>query len=296
MAVRQITEKKVSVFTLPGVALLVTFVMVFLLSAAKAEGAEGLPYYLADRGEGLPTSQFGTYVRKGELLIYPFYEYTYNSGEEYKPSEVGFIGEKDYLGTAKEHEVLLFLSYGFTDWLAVELEGAPYTKVTLEKADDDTSAMPESIEESGVGDLEGQIRWRWNRETAGRPEIFSFFEVGFPLAKDKDLIGNADWEFVFGLGIVKGFHWGTITPRISVLYEREEDELKFGEYAIEYLKRISPKWRLVANVEGEEDEVSLIGEAQYFVKENIFLKLNSGFGLTEKAANFAPEVGIMFSF
>ncbi len=60
-------------------------------------------------------------------------------------------------------------------------------------------------------------------------------------------------------------------------------------------KIISDSWRLVATLEGEEDEVSLIGEAQWFIKSNIFLKLNCGFGITEKAPDFAPEIGVMVS-
>jgi hypothetical protein len=36
-----------------------------------AQEAE-VPIYLKDRGTGIPTSMFGTYVSKGELLFYPF--------------------------------------------------------------------------------------------------------------------------------------------------------------------------------------------------------------------------------
>ena len=49
-------------------------------------------------------------------------------------------------------------------------------------------------------------------------------------------------------------------------------------------------------IEGEEDEVAAIGEVQYFIKDDIFLKLNCGFGLTDKAPDFASEVGVMFVF
>ena len=34
-----------------------------------------LPVYLRDRGTGVSTSMFGTYVRRRELLVYPFFEY-----------------------------------------------------------------------------------------------------------------------------------------------------------------------------------------------------------------------------
>lgn len=52
---------------------------------------EDLAGYLADRGPGMPTSLFGTYVEKGQWLVYPFYEYTKSSAFEYKPSELGGV-------------------------------------------------------------------------------------------------------------------------------------------------------------------------------------------------------------
>src|SRR5881397_2855737 len=45
-------------------------------SPPQPAGVATLPPYLADRGRGIATSQFGTYVGKGEWLIYTFYEYT----------------------------------------------------------------------------------------------------------------------------------------------------------------------------------------------------------------------------
>jgi hypothetical protein len=48
--------------------------------------------------------------------------------------------------------------------------------------------------------------------------------------------------------------------------------------AVEYLKRISPSVRLFAGVEAEQDEVELITEAQWFLRPNLFLKLNNSFG------------------
>lgn len=63
-----------------------------------------------------------------------------------------------------------------------------------------------------------------------------------------------------------------------------------------YLKRLSENWRVVATLEGEDDELVLIGEVQWYINSNMFVKINSGFGLTEKAPDFAPEVGVMFVF
>ena len=43
-------------------------------------------------------------------------------------------------------------------------------------------------------------------------------------------------------------------------------------------------------------ELSLIGEAQMTLGAHAVLKLNCGFGLTGKAEDLAPEVGVIFSF
>lgn len=258
---------------------------------------EELPDYLKDRGTGVYTSLFGTYVKGGQFLFYPFYEYVTTSNVEYQGDEFGFPDNVEYIGESEEHEVLLFFAYGITDDIAVELEGAVWTKQHLDKDPNDTSSgLPSRLEEDGLGDVESQIRWRLLRENESRPEVYCNFEAVFPLQKDKVLIGTQDWEFALGLGAAKGFSWGTLTPRISVEYERLEEEWAFGEYAIEYLKRLSPEWRWVTTLEGEEDEVSIIVEAQWFVHERAFVKLNNGFGLSELAPDFAPEVGIMFNF
>jgi len=254
-----------------------------------------LPPYLADRGRGMSTSQFGTYVGKGEWLVYAFYEYTKTSGFEYAPDELGFTGDEEYLGTLTEREALLFISYGVTDRLAVELEGALHASASLDKAPDDLSAMPDPLEESGLGDVEGQVRWRWTEETERRPEMFSFFEVVFPLQKEDVLLGTQNWEYALGFAVIKGHAWGTVTGRVSLAYS--ESQIEVGEYAVEYLKRLSPTWRLFAAIEGEQaDEISLIVEGQARLGRHVTLKLNSGFGLTTKAPDVAPEIGLLFSF
>jgi hypothetical protein len=256
----------------------------------------GLPPYLADRGEGIPTSLFGTYIGKGDFIVYPFYEYTKTTAFEYKPSELGFTGETDFLGQTVEQEYLVFLGYGFTDRIAVELEVAAYATSSFDKAPDDPSAVPGRLEESGLGDVDMQLRWRWENETADRPEMYGFFELTPPLQQSKVLIGTQDWEAAFGFGVVRGFRWGTITGRAAIAWDGADSKLDLGEYAFEYLKRVSPQWRLVATLEGETDEVSLIGEAQWSFSRAATLKLNCGVGLTQKAPDVAPEVGVLFRF
>ena len=94
------------------------------------------------------------------------------------------------------------------------------------------------------------------------------------------LVGENAWELVYGAGL---------SPHV-------EGDIQLGEYAVEYLKRLSPSWRVFGAIEGTDDEVSLIPEVQYFIRENIYLKFNVGVGLTPKATDVAPEIGVMFSF
>lgn len=259
--------------------------------------AQEPPSFLADRGTGVPSSIFNTYVRKGEFVVYPFYEYVRNSSEEYHGSELGFFGEIDYLGSAEGHEAVLFLAYGLTDDVVIELESELWVTQTLERAPDDTTTgLPPKLEESGVGEVEAQVRWRFARETRTRPELFTNLEVTFPFQKDKVLIGASDWEVAAGLGAVKGFSWGTLTSRFSIGYGAEEGEVELGEYALEYLKRLSRSWRAFAAVEGEDDELSLVLGARWRLGQNVDWLFSSGFGLSEKAEDFAPEIGLMFSF
>ena len=258
------------------------------LNVRPALADENLPVYLRDRGTGVATSMFGTYLEKGQLLIYPFFEYYKNSNEEYAPNELGdFESDVDYRGDYKAYEFLLFLGYGITEDFAVELE-AGVIDATLKTDPNDPSGVPEEISESGISDVEGQLRWRLARETERRPEFFSFFEVVFPVQNDKHIIGTPDWEFKLGGALVKGFSWGTLTGRASVAYTAEENKVEFGEYALEYLA-----------LEGEEDEVDCIPELQwtfYQSRPRMTLILNSAFGLTSKAQDWAPEVGVQFLF
>ena len=266
------------------------------LFGTSAMGQE-LPAYLSDRGEGVTTSLFGTYVKKGELLVYPFYEYEKTTKEEYHGSELGYNGKEDYLGKKELHEALIFLAYGITEDLAVEFETAFYETATLTKAEKDiTSGIPSEIKESGFSSTQAELRWRIRRETETQSEIYTALEAEFPLQKDKHIIGAQAWEIVAALGLVKGYSWGTLTERFSIEYDGGDKEVEFGEYALEYLKRLSEKWRVVTTLEGHAGDISLIGEAQYFFNPGTFLKLNSGFGISGKTPSIAPEVGVLFTF
>ena len=90
--------------------------------------------------------------------------------------------------------------------------------------------------------------------------------------------------------------FGTMTARLAVEYDRSEEKYELGEYALEYLKKISSRWRLYGGFEGSQDELELITEAQLHLNRNMLLKFNNAFGATAKATDWAPEIGIMFSF
>lgn len=265
------------------------------VALAAQPAASQPPVRSNDRGTGLPTSMFGTFINKGELIVYPFFEAYVDDDFEYKPEELGHPGTIDYRGRYRATEGLLLVAYGLTDRLAVEFEIAGIS-ATLDKAPGDPSSLPARVRESGLGDVEGQVRWRWNRESATRPEVFSFTEFVVPHAADKPLIGTPGVEIKFGTGIVRGFTWGTLLARASVEYEGgSSSQFDSGEYAVEFVRRLNRRFRIYTAIEGTQDEVSAIGELQWHVTPRVIVKAGSGFGLTSKATDVAPEIGILFS-
>jgi len=278
-----------------------TIIVAFLFIAAAmlfqplSSFSQDLPDYLRDRGTGLSTSQFGTYIHKGEVLFYPFYEYYRDNNLEYEPFDFGYGSIQEFRGRYRANEGILFIGYGISDRVAVEFEAAVIS-AKFNKSKQDFTAVPATIEKSGLGDVEGQIRWRWNFENASTPEFFNYFETVFPTGEKYSLIGTSDWELKLGTGLVKGFRWGTMTFRVAVDYSASEKIFGVGEYAVEYLKKVSNRFRFFVMAEGSDDEVALVPEMQWHIGPNLFLKANTGFGVTSKATDFAPEVGMMFLF
>lgn len=266
---------------------------------AAQEPSIELPPHLRDRGTGVRTSLLGSYVAHREFVAYAFFEWYADKNLEYKPSELGYGPSViDYRGRYRASEGLLFFGYGLTPDVVLEFEAAVITAELRTSPDDTSAAKPPAVKESGLGDVEGQIRWRFQRETATRPELFTYFGTVFPLQKDKHLIGTQHWEHFFGIGLVKGYRWGTLTLRVAGEFSAAaRPQFDAGEYAIEYLRRLSPKWRVVAAIEGNQvDEISLITEAQWQPSRRVTFKFNNGLGLTLNTTDFAPEVGVMISF
>ena len=51
-----------------------------------------------------------------------------------------------------------------------------------------------------------------------------------------------------------------------------------------------------SGVEGTQDEVELITDLQFHVSPHAFIRINNAFGVTSKATDYAPELGVSFHF
>jgi len=272
-------------------------VMLLAVFPIVAAAADELPSYLRDRGTGIRTSMFSTFVERGQLLVYPFYEYYYDNNLQYSPEEYGGVGVQDLEGKYRGNEGILFLGYGITDRLAIETEMA-YLSASFEKDPADTYGTPARVEDSGIGDIEGQITYRILTETEKRPELYTFMEAVVPHDKTNPILGTEDWELKFGAGGFRGLDFGTLWLSVSAEYvSASETPWDLGEWEIGYIRRINPAWRVYGGIEGQAtDEAALITEVQRKLAPYATLKLNLGIGLTSNSTDFAPEVGVMFAF
>ncbi len=257
------------------------------------------PSYLRDRGTGVSSSEFGSYIRRGELLIYPFFEYAVDKDLEYQPEEFGLGPNVDFRGKFHRYAGQIFFGYGLTDWLAIEFQAA-YLSETLEKSPRDTFPTPDRIHESGLADIEGQVRVRGLRESQYCPELFGFVEITFPSQKDKLLIGEPEMDFRPGIGIIKGFSWGTVTLRTGYEWNKDDHHHDIGETSLEYLKRLSESWVVHVVLEGGEtgaiDEWEMNTGFTWQVSDFARLKFNHMMGFSSKSTDWAPQLGVLFSF
>lgn len=279
------------------IARLVVLTGVLLALPAVVPAQEQQPAFLRDRGPGIASSMFGTYIAKGDFIVYPYWEYYVDHNAEYKPQELGYGLNQDFQGRYRESEYLFFLAYGVTDWLAVQTELA-YATASQRKSPTDTSAMPAEIRESGLSSFETQFRWRWHRETERRPELWSYLDIVYPLNRQAKIVGSDGYDIEWGLGLTRGYRWGTLTVRASGIYEgASTTHFDIGEFGIEYLKRLSPHWRVFFAIQGAGafDEASLITEAQWHLSPNVFIRFNQEIGLTSLSTDWEPQLGVLFT-
>jgi hypothetical protein len=243
------------------------------------------------------TSEFQTYVARHQLLLLTSVAHTRDHNLEYNPLDWGYGMQVDLRGTFSGSSAQLFVAYGVTDWLALEAEGS-YLSARFGRSPSDTSATPARIRESGVGDFAAQARVRLARERGRRPEIWGSLEYIPAAHRRKVLIGDKRWDLKGEVGLTRGFHFATMTLRTSVEYNHVDHHWDLGETSLEYLRRLSPAWRIMLAIEGGEggamDEWTFVTAGQWRIASRCYLKFANGFGLASKSTDWEPQLGILF--
>ena len=251
-----------------------------------------------DRGAGIRTSMVETYVEPGELLIYPFAAYSWDHNFEYQPTMFGFPREQDFRAHYRTTEAAVFLAYGVTDWLALELEGSQIS-ARFDKAPADTFGTPGRIHQTGFSDIAGQIRLRLGHERGRRPEFFASVELLPPMHGRQELIGDPQWDVKGEIGAAKAYRWGTMTFRTTIEYNRGDTHWDLGETSLEYLRQLSPAWRVLAAIEGGEggapDDWVLVTATRWRIAHGLDLKFANGLGLFSKSTDWESQIGLLFS-
>ena len=258
--------------------------------------AQELPASLHDRGRGVRTSEFQTYIERGQFFLLPSVSYVRDHNLEYSPLDWGYGTQVDLRGTFHSSQAGLFLAYGVTDWLAVELEGS-YLSAHFERSPSDTTATPSTINNSGVADFAGQVRVRFAQERGWRPEIWGALEV-IPRAQRRQiLIGDKLTDVKGEIGLTRGYRFGTMTLRTTIEYNHGDHHWDLGETSIEYLRRLSPAWRIMLAIEGGEggapDEFVFVTAAQWRVARSAYIKFANGYGFMSKSTDWEPQLGVL---
>jgi hypothetical protein len=281
------------------IVLRVATLMVLLAGANRTvEAQDSLPAWLKDRGDAISSSMFATYIHPGELVVYPFFEYLRDNNREYQPKEFGLGPEIDFRGRFHSTAEQIFLGLGVNDWLALEFEMA-HISAELTKSPSDGFLPPGKIRQSGLTDIEGQVRARVTRESVRWPEFFVYSEFVARTQRAKFLISENYWDIKPGVGFIKGFGFGTLSARINLEYNHEEKKLDLGELSVEYLKRVSPNFRLFVDFEGGEtgslDEWTTVQGFELRLSHSLFLKFDNTLGISSKADDWVPQAGLMWA-
>ncbi|HZE94652.1 MAG TPA: hypothetical protein VEZ49_08060 [Gemmatimonadales bacterium] len=280
------------------VALSSVLICAVIATAAPAQVTQ-LPPHLRDRGRGVRTSVFGTYIEPRQWLVLSAVGFVRDHNLEYNPLDWGYGSQVDLHAKFRSSEGQIFLAYGVNDWLAFELEGS-YVSARFERSSLDTSGTPATIKESGFTDLAAQARLRLASEQGRRPEIFASLEFIPATHKGKKLISDRWTDLKGEIGLVRGFQFGTMTLKTTVEWNHGDKHWDLGETSVEYLRQVSPAWRLFLAIEGGEggamDEWVFVTAAQWRISNRAFLKLSNGFGVAPKSTDWEPQVGIMLAF
>jgi hypothetical protein len=257
-----------------------------------------LPQHLRDRGPGLPTSLFATYVERGQWVLFPYAAYTHDGNMEYQPSALGYGSlNEDFRGEYWSTQAQFFLAYGVTDWLALEVETSRI-HARFDKSPSDTTAVPARIDETGLADFEAQVRVRVAREHGARPELFASLEIIPAQQQGKTLIIETPTDVRAGIGVIRGYRWGTLTFRTTVEFNHDDQSWELGETSLEYLKQLSSAARLLVAIEGGEggapDDYGLVTGLRWRLGPGVFLKFDNAIGLQSKATDLESQLGLLF--
>lgn len=251
-----------------------------------------------DRGAGIRTSMVETYVEPGQLLLYPFAAYSWDHNFEYQPTMFGVPREQDFRGHYRINEAAIFLAYGVTDWLALELEGSQID-ARFDKAPADSFGTPSRLSETGFSDIAGQIRLRLSHERGRRPEFFASVEVLPPMHGRQVLIGDPQWDVKGEIGAAKAYRWGTMTFRTTIEYNRGDTHWDLGETSLEYLRQVSRQGRVLLGIEGGEggapDDWVLVTAGRWHIARGLDLKFANGLGLFSKSNDWESQIGLLLT-
>jgi len=248
----------------------------------------------------VPTSLSDVYVTRHELDVVPFFAYLDNRGFQYSPDELGVPGGETYEAKLRIEQGVLFLAYGVSDSVSVGLTVAG-GGATFHKASNDPTAVPATIDESGLTEIQPEVTWRFVTETAKRPELFAFMTVGLPHSRGKYLVGSDGWLVKPGLGVSRRLSWATLVARFGFEYDSSSaSPLDFGAWIVEAQRRLSPEWWASAGFEGVTggpynlDEVYLAGEVLWEPKPDLGIRFRPRLGLTKYTRGWGFEIGVVF--
>ena len=272
-------------------------VVLAITMTTVAQQQDSVPPHLRDRGRGVRSSEFQTFIQRHQLLLLPSSAHIRDHNLEYNPLDWGYGNQTDLRGKFRSSSAQLLIAYGVTDWLAFELEGS-YVSARFERSPRDTTATPALIRESGVGDFAGHARLRFAQERGRRPEVWGSLEVIPANQKRKVLIGDKFRDLKGEIGLTRGFHFGTMTLRTTIERNHGDHHWDLGETSLEYLRRLSPAWRILLAIEGGEsgalDEWVFVTAGQWRIANGCYLKLANAVGLAWKATDWEPQVGILW--
>jgi hypothetical protein len=85
--------------------------------------------------------------------------------------------------------------------------------------------------------------------------------------------------------------------RTTIEYNRGDTHWDLGETSLEYLRQVSPAWRLFFAVEGGEggapDDWVLVSAAGWRIGDGVYLKFANAIGLFSKSTDWEPQVGVL---